>query len=121
MKNIDVKNKANISCSGILEETCLKLDCCGIEVGSWYEYCPKCGKKIDIEKCKNEKSSHVLACMNCLIMLHGFVRVAMAMNDMNIATVRYAVKNELKATNALLKIFNNAIDICGRFCKLLEN
>lgn len=65
MKRTDVKNEANISCLDKLEEICLKLDCC--KVGSWYEYCPKCGKKLISKNAKNGKLSHIPACMNCLI------------------------------------------------------
>lgn len=31
-------------------------DCCGIEVGNWYRFCPKCGKAIDIINCKKGKT-----------------------------------------------------------------
>ena len=36
-------------------ETAFILDCCGIEVGDWYRYCPRCGKKIDLEKVKKTR------------------------------------------------------------------
>lgn len=37
-------------------ETYLILDCCGVKVGNWYRYCPRCGKRIDVLKCKKGKT-----------------------------------------------------------------
>lgn len=33
-------------------ESALLLDCCNLKVGNWYHFCPRCGKKIDLETCK---------------------------------------------------------------------
>ncbi len=37
-------------------ETYLILDCCGINVGNWYRFCPRCGKRIDVLKCEKGKT-----------------------------------------------------------------
>lgn len=33
-------------------ESAMLLECCHFKVGNWYRFCPRCGKKIDLERCK---------------------------------------------------------------------
>ena len=37
-------------------EPTLITDCCSLEVGNYYNYCPSCGKRIDIIHCKRGKT-----------------------------------------------------------------
>ena len=63
-------------------DTFLTLDCCGIEVGNWYRYCPKCGKRVDLTACKKGMTTPHLglyelfdyATWNCLSCGRGFER-----------------------------------------------
>ena len=33
-------------------ESALLIDCCNLEVGNWYRFCPRCGKRIDLKRSK---------------------------------------------------------------------
>ncbi|MBP5633291.1 MAG: hypothetical protein J6Y21_11085 [Clostridia bacterium] len=37
-------------------DTTLITQCCEIEVGNWYNYCPNCGRRIDLVNCKKGKT-----------------------------------------------------------------